>query len=130
MKLAINNNRRIFAIQKEFNSEYPNLSIEFYERSRKAGAASGTLVRSNNKNLSDCRTGNSIGFVTVEPEMTCPQLIGRFKADYGLSITVFRRNIAVGPNVSVAASNGTLEELNKPLTAKPATAKKKSLVKI
>lgn len=39
MKIAINDNRKIFAIQEEFNTAFPYLKLEFYSKPHKSQGA-------------------------------------------------------------------------------------------
>jgi hypothetical protein len=113
MKLEINNYRRIFAIQKEFNTEYPNLTLEFYERPGKSnGATTAALVKSNNKNLSACRAANTVGYLSISPEMSYGELKRHFIDEYSLSIALFRKNRATLQNVAVSDNDAALKELN------------------
>lgn len=93
MKIAINDNRKIFAIQEEFNRLFPYLKLEFFSKPHQAfGASSKKLIKKNSKSIKDCRTIHVQGEITITPSMTVNELEQRFASVYGLSIQVFRKS--------------------------------------
>ena len=93
MKIEINNYRKIFAIQEEFNVLFPNVSMEFYEKSSRAGGSpSENLVKSNSKTLDNCRNTHEAGYITIVPGMTIGELKQNLRDVYGLSIDLFNKS--------------------------------------
>jgi len=112
MKIIINDNRKIFAVQEEFNSKFPFLKLEFFAKPHKAGGASPKkLMKSSSKTLGDCRTIHEKGTLTISPAMSVAELEQSFADVYGLSVQVFRKSGKVWLETSVT-DNWTLKEQN------------------
>lgn len=112
MKIAINNNRKIFSIQEEFNHEFPYLKIEFYAKpSREDGPQSAKIIEKSSKNLGECRASHEDGTITITPNMTVAELESTFNNVYGLKIHVYRKS---GKSwLETTVTNGwSLEEQN------------------
>ncbi len=93
MKLIINDHRKIFAIQEEFNSFFPYLKLEFFSKPHKKGGANGNkFITHSSKTLSECRTMHTTGEITIMPGMTVSELDRNFSDVYGLSIQIFRKS--------------------------------------
>ncbi|MBC7694520.1 MAG: hypothetical protein H7141_03645 [Burkholderiales bacterium] len=93
MKIAINDHRKIYAIQEEFNGNYPYLKLEFFSKSHKSGGASPkTQVKHNNETLGEFRTVHHKGDLTIVPDMTVSDLEQNFGDVYGLAVQVFRKS--------------------------------------
>jgi hypothetical protein len=113
MKITINDQRQIRAIQEEFNAEFPYLKLEFYNKPRKpAGASSRKLVKSVGKTLGECRTIHNTGKITITPEMTVADLEQRFGDVYGLHAQLFRKSGNMWLETSVT-DDWTLSEQNR-----------------
>jgi hypothetical protein len=113
MKITINDNRKVFAIQEEFNLMFPYLKLEFFSKPHKAGGASPKkLLKSNSKTLGECRTIHKKGMLTITPKMTVNDLEQHFSDIYGLSAQVFRKSGKVWLETTVT-DKWTLEEQNK-----------------
>lgn len=94
MKIVINSNRRIFAIQKEFSTMFPTLEIFFYAKpSNPGGAHSAKLVTQSSKSLKDCRAIHEEGVIEILPSMTISELKSRFSDTYGLSVEIFPKSV-------------------------------------
>ena len=92
MKIAINDHRKIFAIEEEFNAVFPYLKIEFLSKPHEPGGTAGKkLVANASKTLGECRTIHNKGEITISAGMTVAELEQRFEDVYGLSIRVFRK---------------------------------------
>jgi len=90
MEITINDNRKIFAIQKEFSDMFPFLKLEFYSKPHKSGGAPSTKpMKHISKTIAECRTIHSSGFITIQPQMTLGELEQGFRDVYGLSTQVF-----------------------------------------
>lgn len=93
MKILINDHRKIFAIQEEFNSVFPYLKIEFFSKSHtSSGPASLKLIKNASKTLGECRTIHTKGKLTIIPTMTVADLEKAFKDVYGISIQILRKS--------------------------------------
>lgn len=93
MRLEINDHRKVFALQEEFNAEYPFLKLEFFNKPHKTGAASSKKnLLPSAKTLGECRSVHKKGFLTIQPQMTVSELESNFAEVYGLSVQVFRKS--------------------------------------
>ena len=114
MKIEINNNRKIFAIQEAFTAYFPYLKMEFYAKSSRVdGPPSDQLVKSSSKSLADCRTSHHTGTISILPGMTAGELKQSFRDVFGLSVVLF--HVATyGSHMEVQLpDNSVLEEFNK-----------------
>ena len=112
MKITINDTRKIFAIQEEFNTAFPYLKLEFFAKPHKLGGASPKkLVKSNSKTLGECRTIHNKGHISITPKMTVADLEQRFADTYGLSVQIFRKSGKVWLETTVT-DKWSLEEQN------------------
>ena len=110
MKITINDHRKIFAIQEEFNNVFPNLVIEFHAKGSKDGSAQSSHLVKHDRLLGECRTAHNKGEITITPNTTVGDLKNDFRDIYGLTAEVFRRSekgrVATG-------DKHTLDEENK-----------------
>lgn len=112
MKVTINDKRKIFAIQEEFNKIFPYLKLEFFSKPHKPGGATAKkFVKHNSKTLGECRTIHNKGEITITPQMTVTDLEQRFSDVYGLGVQVFRQSGKVWLETTVT-DKWTLEEQN------------------
>lgn len=113
MKITINDHRKIFAIQEEFNTVFPYLKLEFFSKPNKPGGASAKkIIKHSSKILGECRTVHNRGQITISPNMTVANLEQSFSDVYGLGIQIFRKSGKVWLETTV--TNGwTLEEQNR-----------------
>ncbi len=112
MEIIINDQRKVFAIQKEFNEMFPFLKLEFYSKSNEGGGSPSTkIMEHSGKTITECRTIHSSGHITIQPQMTVTELEQNFRDVYGLSIQVSRK---LGDNwlQTVKAEGWTLEKQN------------------
>lgn len=113
MTLTINDKRKIYAIQEEFNALFPYLKIEFFSKPHKIGGASAKkLMKPGGKTLGECRTIHNKGKITITPNMTVADLEQNFNDVYGLSVQVFRKSGKVWLETTVT-DKWSLEEQNK-----------------
>jgi hypothetical protein len=113
MKIVINNNRKIFAIQEEFSNIFPGLTIAFYAKPSKPGSAPSTkLIRHSGKTLQDCRAISNDGIIEILPSMNISDVKENFRDVYGLSVEIFQKG-GNGSNKNPVNDNLTLEEINK-----------------
>jgi hypothetical protein len=115
MKITINDNRKIYAIQEEFNQKFPFLKIEFYSKAHTLnGTPSKKIVKHGNKTIGECRTEHNKGEISISGEMTIADLKQRFGDVYGLSIRILRKsendwvdtNISKGLTINLQNENG------------------------
>jgi hypothetical protein len=113
MKIAINDERKIYAIQKEFSLQFPFLKIEFFAKPHKVGGESSKkIMNASSKTLGECRTIHDKGTITIIPQMTVADLEQNFRDVYGLSVQVFRKSGKVWLETTVT-DNWTLDEQNR-----------------
>ncbi len=92
MFIDINNHRKIFAVQEEFNQVFQNLHLSFYQKpSKPGGISSDELIDKSSKTLASCRAIDHSGFISVSPEMTVGELKQHFSDVFELTIDVFQR---------------------------------------
>src|SRR5690349_17830023 len=93
MRIAINDRRTIFAIQRNFSKMFPFLKIEFFSKPHKQGGASPKkMMKHPSKTLGECRTIHNAGTITITPSMTVADLEQNFSNIYGLSTQIFRKS--------------------------------------
>jgi hypothetical protein len=110
MKITINDHRKIFAIQEEFNNIFPNLIIEFHAKGSREGSAPSTHLIKHDKTLGECRTEHNKGEITITPNTRVGDLKNDFRDIYGLTAEIFQKS----ENGRVVASyKNTLDEENK-----------------
>lgn len=112
MKITINDKRKIFAIQEEFNNAFPFLKLEFFAKPHTVGGGSAKkLIKHNSKTLGECRTVHNKGQIAITPQMTVAELEQRFSDVYGLGVQVFRKSGKVWLETTVT-DGWTLERQN------------------
>ena len=112
LHLYIDLNSRLSEIQKEFNTNFPFLKIEFFKVPHKIGQGlKKDLIINSNKLVKDCTTikkGGVIEFTTVTP---VSDLETKFFKDFKLSVQVFRKAGSVWLETT-ATDSWTLEQQN------------------
>lgn len=91
MKIQINDHRKIFAVQEEFNKLFPHLKIEFLGKPNKTGSSASTKIYKASKTIGDCRIQHTSGELTITPGMTVADLKQILSDKFGLSIVTFRQ---------------------------------------
>jgi hypothetical protein len=113
MKIIINDRRKVYAIQEDFNKQFPYLKLEFLSKPHTAGGASpGKLIKLGGKTLGECRTAHESGILTITPQMSVSDLEQRFSDVYGLSVQVFRKSGRAWLETTIT-DKWTLEEQNR-----------------
>ncbi|MBL7933241.1 MAG: hypothetical protein JNL60_15150 [Bacteroidia bacterium] len=113
MKITINDNRKIFAIQEAFTNAFPFLKLEFFAKPHKPGGASSKkFIKHPTKTLGECRTIHKSGTITITPNTTVGELEQHFSDVYGLGVQVFRKSGKVWLETTVT-DNWTLDRQNK-----------------
>lgn len=112
MKIKINDNRKIFSIQEEFNSVFPYLKLEFFSMPKHFNCDfSKKMLKHNTSSLADCRKVYRNGEIMIQPLMTVQSLEQTFLDEYGLGVQVFRKSGSVWLETTVTDS-WTLAEQN------------------
>lgn len=112
MQLIINDHVKIYAIQKEFNTMFPYLNLEFFSKFHKSGESTAKkFIEAHTKTLGECRTVRKDGEIIITPEMTVEGLERTFADIYGLAVQVFRKSGRVWLETSVT-DDWTLEKQN------------------
>ena len=93
MKIEINNQRLLSDIQKEFNTEFPYLKIEFFEtpHKRKESLPKSRMYAAT-RTVGACRKVDTEGSIAVTPEATVAQFEQECWDRFGLSVQVFRKS--------------------------------------
>lgn len=119
MRIEINNKRKVFAVQSEFNAIFPNLKLEFYEKpgNPKSEPKNKEIV-SSSKNLEECRAAHNAGFITIIPGMRVRELKQNFSDVYSLSVDVFAKTANLAENEKPVSDDSVLEKINKELEPK------------
>lgn len=113
MKIEINNNRKIFAIQEEFSGEFPNLNIMFYGKPSKPGGSPSTkMVTSSAKFLAECRAIHNSGHISISPQMMVRDLKQNFRDVFGLAIEIFPKLSSDIHGKTHAVDEISLDKLN------------------
>jgi hypothetical protein len=113
MKILINDRRKIFSIQKDFNEVFPYLHLEFFSKPHQSnGGSPKKVVKQPSKTLGECRTVHNSGTLTITPHMTVADLEENFRNVYGLSVQVFRQSGKAWLETTIT-DGWTLEEQNK-----------------
>lgn len=112
MKLTINDDRKLFAIQEEFTAQFPYLKLEFFSKPHKVGAPSSKkIMKHPSSTIGECRVIHNSGTLTISPGMTVADLEQTLADVYGLSVHVFRKSGRVWLETTVTDS-WTLEKQN------------------
>ncbi|MBA4057209.1 MAG: hypothetical protein C0490_21025 [Marivirga sp.] len=92
MKIQINDHRKIFAVQEEFNKLFPHLKLEFLSKPSKVGnPASEKVMDESSKTLGACRVVHTKGELTLSHAMTVADLKETLRDTFGLSVRILRR---------------------------------------
>lgn len=113
MKIKINDDRKIAELQKEFNSFFPYLKIEFFSQPHRPGAQGvKKTIQPASYTVGQCRHIHLDGEITVEAGMIVKDLEQVFIRQYGLFVQVFRKSGKVWLETTVT-DQWTLEEQNR-----------------
>jgi hypothetical protein len=113
MKITINDRRKTYAIQEEFNTVFPYLKLEFLSSTYKPGCTfSKKFMKHNNKTLAEYRTAHNDDKIVITPNMKVVDLEQNFNDVYGLGVLVFRKSGKAWLETTVT-HGWTLEEQNR-----------------
>ena len=111
-ELLISDDRKISAIQKDFNELFPFLKLEFFNKPHaQFGLSPKRSMISASKNLGECRTLHNAGTISISSATTVVELEQSFSSIYGISVQVFRHSGKLWLETSVTDS-WTLEKQN------------------
>lgn len=113
-RFAIDENKKLFMIQEEFNNAFPFLKLAFFLRPSRLESdfiLPRRLFNQTNKTLKECRTVLNDLKVIVEPKMTVLDLDQQFQKAFGIGVLVFRRSGKVWLETTLTDA-WTLEEQN------------------
>jgi hypothetical protein len=113
MKIAINDRRKVFAIQEAFSKAFPYLKLEFLVKPHQVnGGHPGKFIKHNSITVGECRSLHKTGNLTITENMTVANLERRFADIYGLGVQVFRKSGKMWLETSVTG-DWTLAEQNR-----------------
>jgi hypothetical protein len=93
MKIVINNNRKIFAIQEEFKQIFPAFNIDFFAKPNKQGAtASNKRISHSSKTLQECRAVSNEGTIEILPTMDISDIKDNFRDIFGLTVDIVKKS--------------------------------------
>jgi hypothetical protein len=92
MKLHISDKVTIADLQKEFNSEFPFLKIEFFDIPHtKSARMSRSHMYPANRTLGSCRKKHNEGIIEITADDSVEKLESLLWNEFGLSSEVFRK---------------------------------------
>ena len=112
MKIDINDHRKIFAFQEEFQNLFPHLKVEFLSKPSRTGGPASKKIMKNSKTLGDCRLEHNKGELTLFPGMAASDLMQTLRDTYGLSVILYRKSGSEWIEIPETASYN-LEEQDK-----------------
>jgi len=113
MKLHIKPTLQISDIQQEFNSFYPYLKLEFYQKqSTGKPGLSVSSIMPHNRRIGDCQTAVTDGVLEVNNEMKVSDLEKKLKDSFHLNAQVFRRSGTIWLQTTIT-DDWTLDKQNK-----------------
>ncbi|MFN0188193.1 MAG: hypothetical protein ACKVQV_05780 [Bacteroidia bacterium] len=112
LKILISDERKLMEIQRDFNSYFPFLKLEFFKVPHKIGEGSAkSLLLDSNKLIRDIRSNRPESHLEFKDEMTVNQLEELIFSKFGLAAQVFRKSGNVWLETS-ATDNWTLLQQN------------------
>lgn len=112
MKLTISSNKKIYALQEEFNSVFPYLKIDFFNIMQKGEGFEKKQIKHSSKTLAECSLLTKKSKIIIDSSMTVNDVEKMFMDVYGISIQICRKSGKVWLETTVTDS-WTLEEQNK-----------------
>jgi hypothetical protein len=110
MKIKINENRKLFELQQEFNTLFPYLKIEFFQSPHATDQGSPKrLIRNPGRSIREC--ADRSGEMIITADMSVGELEQRFREQFGLFVQVFRHSGKVWLETTLTDS-WTLAEQN------------------
>lgn len=111
--MRISDDKKLRAIQIEFNQAFPHLRIEFYSKHHERGEGSSVLYKlSDQLTIGEVRTRHEEGDLTIDADMTVEALENSFWEKFGLNAQVFRKSGAMWMQTT-STDQWTLQEQNR-----------------
>ena len=111
-KIIVDDNHKISVFQKEFNSNFPYLKIEFFSTANKQGELMiNKFTYENDRSLAGYRNINNTDQIVITPEMTVASLEEKFNKIYGLGTQILRKSGKIWLETTITDA-WTLEEQN------------------
>lgn len=111
-KIIVDDNHKISVFQKEFNSNFPYLKIEFFSTANKQGELMiNKFTYENDRLLAGYRNINNTDQIVITPEMTVASLEEKFNKIYGLGTQILRKSGKIWLETTITDA-WTLEEQN------------------
>jgi hypothetical protein len=112
MHLHITPSRLIGDIQKEFNTEFPFLKIEFFNNKAFSRADfSATQIISPNRKIGDNQLAITDGEIEIDKQMKVKELEKNFRDQFSLAMKVFRKSGKLWLETTMT-DNWTLQQQN------------------
>lgn len=112
MEIIIDQNKRLSAIQAEFQKHFPFLKLEFYKDMHTAGQGSAKDATLNiNLTIADVQKNKASGILKIHGLMTVAELESGFANIFGLSAQVFKKSGRIWLQTTVS-DHWTLAEQN------------------
>lgn len=93
MEILIEKDKKLSAIQDEFQNRFPFLKIEFYKKAHSQGEGSARENTLNTELTIDAvNKKNASGIIKIQGLMSVAELESAFAETYGLSVQVFHKS--------------------------------------
>ena len=93
LKMKVHNNRQLKELQKEFNTIFPYLKIEFFKNPHKEGIGSDEReILNSNLKVGDARDKSTIGLMPILGNMSVGAFEKTFEEMFGLFVQVYRKS--------------------------------------
>jgi len=123
MKILIDKNKKLSAIQNEFQNTFPFLKIEFYEKAHSQGEGS---AKENTLDvelkIGEVQKKNESGTIEIHEMMKVAELESAFNETFGLAVQVFRKSDKVWLQTTTT-DDWTLAKQNQMASEKVAATK-------
>jgi len=112
MKLHIKPTNLISEVQHEFNSHFPFLRLEFYQKHLTGQRDFGPgAIMPHNRKIGDCQTALTEGVLDINKEMKVSELEKQLKDSFRLQAQLFRRSGNIWLQTTIT-DDWTLENQN------------------
>lgn len=112
MKLHIKPAILISEVQSEFNSHFPYLKLEFYQKHLTGQNDFGPgAIMPHNRKIGDCQTALTAGVLNIKKEMKVSELEKKLKDSFHLRAQLFRRSGNIWLQTTIT-DDWTLEKQN------------------
>lgn len=111
--MKISDDKTVREIQKEFQSLFPYLKLEFYKEKHdeSEGSPDAEIIDSTER-IGDISNKHAEGDLLVDTSLTVAQLESAFADNYGLFVQVFRKSTHDIWLQTISTDDWTLEEQN------------------